>query len=452
MQTGWLREGGSEYYSHFHKWKLMYDVMLRELPWATTESMDHQWRALVFLPGAQPMSSCLQLSVNAQKMEKARMEAQRKSPDGRHKIAHVSQSLLSSSHVLVVTKQNRTHCLYVAAFLWSTSRVATQPFPARLEIFAITWLPVRQLNLTVWGGAAVAPPPASSSDGSWAVPLTRPCSTALTHQGSSTSLDICLQPQPNPASNSPCNCVSCSKPPILKRHQQSIHSVKQCWPIAGELATISSTSPGAAVFWLICFLWFNKIFPFVALFPDSRANIPLCSPSFSSQCPTARRGSRMSPTCSFHEGSPVLQQGCLHTYPSVPRNGELAQAHQEMAVSKWSCSCGLLGNVLGVSLYRYLSFALHLVANGNFKAKAFMLSSINTLLKLPWRWKGHNFIFLPNIHPSSGPVQPGKLLLGSCQLEGDLSGLQWHSSPCGFPDFCCCPKPSERKQLLYSPF
>lgn len=70
MQTGWLREGGSEYYSHFHKWKLMYDVMLRELPWATTESMDHQWRALVFLPGAQPMSSCLQLSVNAQKMEK----------------------------------------------------------------------------------------------------------------------------------------------------------------------------------------------------------------------------------------------------------------------------------------------------------------------------------------------------------------------------------------------
>lgn len=90
---------------------------------------------------------------------KARMEAQRKSPDGRHKIAHVSQSLLSSSHVLVVTKQNRTHCLYVAAFLWSISRVATQPFPARLEIFAITWLPVRQLNLTVWGGAAVAPPP-----------------------------------------------------------------------------------------------------------------------------------------------------------------------------------------------------------------------------------------------------------------------------------------------------
>lgn len=158
----------------------------------------------------------------------------------------------------------------------------------------------------------------------------------------------------------------------------------------------------------------------------------------------------MSSTCSFHEGSSVLQQGCMHTHPSGPRNGELAQAHQEMAVSKWSCSCRLLGVVFNVPLYRYLSFALHLVTNGNFKAKANMFSSTNTLLKLPWSWKGDNFIFLPNTHPSSGPCQPGKLLLGSCQLEGDLSCLQWRRNPCGIPDFCCCPKPSERGQLYSS--
>lgn len=127
----------------------------------------------------------------------------------------------------------------------------------------------------------------------------------------------------------------------------------------------------------------------------------------------------MSPTCSFHEGSPVLQQGCSsHTYPIFPRNGELAWAHQEMTVSEWRGSCGLLWLVLDVPLYRYPSFGLHLVANGNLKARAYMLSSINTLLKLPWSWKGHNFILLPNTHPSSGSRQTWEAALGLLPAGG----------------------------------
>lgn len=146
-----------------------------------------------------------------------------------------------------------------------------------------------------------------------------------------------------------------------------------------------------------------------------------------------------------------------HTYPSVPRNGGLAQSHQGLSLKGTKLWLRIvMSRVLEVQFYRYLFFLLFIfVVNGDFKAKTYLLSSINSLLKVPWSWKGENFLFLPNAHPPAGPGQTWEaavLLLGSCWLEGDMTSLWWHKSPCGVPDFCCCPKPPERRLLLRSLF
>lgn len=232
---------------------------------------------------------------------------------------------MSSSHVLVAMKENRAHGPYIAAFLWSASRVATQPFPARLESFAITWLPVRQLNLPVWGGAAVAH---LTCQRQWWQPGC-PSHTSLLH--CSDPPGVLHQPglppsaTAKPDSSNPCNCASCSKPLSLKKHKQPIPRVKQFRASGVELAISSTRS--CCILATYLFSLIQHDFSLIALFPYFRANISLCSHTFSSQCPTDRGWNRMSPTCTFHEGSPVLQQGCSnHTYPTVPRNRELAQA------------------------------------------------------------------------------------------------------------------------------
>lgn len=141
----------------------------------------------------------------------------------------------------LLSKQKRKHGPYATTFIWSTLRVATQLFPARLERFAVPWLPVWQLNLPVLGGVAVAPHQQQqwwpgclfaqqTPPGKWWSPYPHVTAPLLwTHQMSSTSLDICLQPQAKPGSNSPCSCAPCSKPLSLKEHKQPIHDVKQHW-------------------------------------------------------------------------------------------------------------------------------------------------------------------------------------------------------------------------------
>lgn len=57
---------------------------------------------------------------------------------------------------LLPCKLKRPHGPYTTTFIWLTSKVATQPFSARLESFAISWLPMRQLNLPVPAAVVVA--------------------------------------------------------------------------------------------------------------------------------------------------------------------------------------------------------------------------------------------------------------------------------------------------------
>lgn len=146
-----------------------------------------------------------------------------------------------------------------------------------------------------------------------------------------------------------------------------------------------------------------------------------------------------------------LQQSHI---PLCAQRWELAQAHQEMAlmVSKWSSGCGLLWVVLDVPIYRYLIFALHLVTNCNFKAKVYILSSINTLLKLPWSWKGDNFIFLPNTHPSSGPREIWEAAPGLLPAGGTPVRFAMTQKPMWNPWLLLLPKAIREKTASVQPF
>lgn len=151
-------------------------------------------------------------------------------------------------------------------------------------------------------------------------------------------------------------------------------------------------------------------------------------------------------------GDSGLQLHCCssHAYPSVPRAGVLRHGRGCL----WRCCCCLLWVMSWMCDFTDNFFLLFIFAVNDFKAKTYLLSSINSLLKVPWSWKGENCLFLPKAHPPAGPGQTwaaAVLLPGSCQLEGDVTGLQWRRSPCVGSLTSAAARSHQKEELLLSP-
>lgn len=275
VETDWLWEGGSEYDSHFHRGS-GYDVMLRDLPWATTESMDHHQRACF---PAQCSAQVLLFTDFCQCPEDGKIKKQSKEKESWWKAQNSSCSLK-----LIEFQPCATWLRSRMKHMASSSSISMVCFkgchPAISSQVGEPWraLPSPGCLWESWicqceEGQLWHNPPANSSNGSQAVPPTGLCSTALTHQVSSISLDVHLQPQPKPASSCPCNCASCSNPLSLKKHKQPLLRVKQCR--AAVWAGHHLLHQQLLYFGYLLVPLIQYDFSLIALFPNFRANISL---------------------------------------------------------------------------------------------------------------------------------------------------------------------------------